>query len=518
MRGNHSFTWGIQMTYCTPYLLNLGLTKSNTSLVWIAGPLSGLIVQPVVGAITDESRSRWGRRRPPMVVGSLVVAACFLVLGFTRELVGFIISDDERAKRPTIVLAVLAIYAVNFAINMVTSCSKSLLVDTLTIDQQQTGAAWASRMSGVGQMLGFGAGAVDMVQLFGTALGDTQFKQLTVISALFMLGSTALTCWAVTERVLISEPSRHEGRFKFLYQIYVTLFSLPPRIRAICWAQFWAWIGWYPFTFYSTIWVGELYFRYDVAPDARQSQDMIGAIGRVGSTSLAIYSFVTFAGVWILPLLVQSPEDGSFTQRPPLAMTGFLTRFNERKPDLLTAWILGHLIFTGAMAMAPLATSFRFATLLVCICGIPSAIAMWAPSAFLGIEVNKLSRGTNHDGAYHRISNESEIELPDLGVRDSLAHPEHGFENELSSTSSTGELSGIYFGILNIYTTLPQFVGTFISTIVFAILEPGTNPDLSEDDKEHADPKGLNAIAVCLFIGAMGTLVAAHMTRKLKTL
>lgn len=85
--------------------------------MWIAGPLSGLIVQPVVGVIADESKSRWGRRRPLMVLGAAVVAVSLLTLGFTREIVGLVISDDEAARRPTIVLAVLSIYAVDFAIN-----------------------------------------------------------------------------------------------------------------------------------------------------------------------------------------------------------------------------------------------------------------------------------------------------------------------------------------------------------------------------------------------------------------
>ena len=86
--------------------------------------------------------------------------------------------------------------------------------------------------------------------------------------------------------------------------------------------------------------------------------------------------------------------------------------------------------------------------------------------------------------------------------------------------STTGELSGIYFGILNIFTTLPQFVATFISTIVFAILEPGKSPELAQHahPDEHADASGPNAIAVCLFIGAMSTFYAAYATRKLKNL
>ncbi|KAJ4272059.1 hypothetical protein NW762_000769 [Fusarium torreyae] len=514
-----TFTWGIEMTYCTPYLLNLGLTKSNTSLVWIAGPLSGLVVQPVVGVIADESKSKWGRRRPLMVVGSIVVAISLLVLGFTREIVGLMVTDEEAAKRPTIVLAVLAIYVVDFAINAVMSCSKSLIVDTLPIDKQQTGAAWSSRMSAIGHMIAYGAGAVDLVQLFGTTLGDTQFKQLTVISTIALLGSTALTCWAVTERVLVtSKPAKHEGRFKVFRQIWSTLLSLPPRIQAICWAQFWAWIGWFPFLFYSTTWVGETYFRYDVPADARKSQDTLGAIGRIGSTALVIYSLITFAGAWILPMFVQSPEDSSFTHRPPQAIAGFLTRFNKVKPDLLTAWMFGHIMFAASMSMAPFATSFRFATVLVCLCGIPWTLAMWAPSAFLGVEVNKLSGSASADGTYRRISDEPDIELSEVSHDDAPLHLEHGPEVDLPSTASTGELSGIYFGILNIYTTLPQFVGTFISTIVFSILEPGKSPELADDAKKQPDPDGPNAIAVCLFIGAMSSLVAAWVTRKLKVM
>lgn len=226
-------------------------------------------------------------------------------------------------------------------------------------------------MSSIGHMIGYAAGALDLVQIFGTTLGDTQFKQLTIIASLAIIGSTALTCWAVTERVLVSsKPTRHQGRFKVFRQIYSTLLHLPPRIQAICWAQFWAWIGWFPFLFYSTTWVGETYFRYDVPAGAAQSDDVLGDIGRIGSTSLVIYSSVTFAGAFILPLLVQSPEDGGFTQRPPRAIARFVGRFSKLKPDLLTVWICGHLMFAASMSLAPFATSFRFATFLMCLCGL----------------------------------------------------------------------------------------------------------------------------------------------------
>ena len=148
----------------------------------------------------------------------------------------------------------------------------------------------------------------------------------------------------------------------------------------------------------------------------------------------------------------------------------------------------------------------------------PWTLAMWAPSAFLGVEVNKMSGETGADGSYRRISDEPDIELSRMNHDDAPLHLDHGSEVDLPSTASTGELSGIYFGILNIYTTLPQFVGTFISTIVFAILEPGKSPELADDAKKQPDPDGANAIAVCLFIGAMSSIVAAYVTRKLKVM
>lgn len=53
-----------------------------------------------------------------MVAGTAIVCVSMLTLGFTRELVTLLFSDDdERIKRPTIFLAVLAIYCVDFAIN-----------------------------------------------------------------------------------------------------------------------------------------------------------------------------------------------------------------------------------------------------------------------------------------------------------------------------------------------------------------------------------------------------------------
>ena len=83
------------LTDFEPHLLRLGLAKSQTSLVWIAPPLSGLIVQPIVGVLSDSSRLRWGRRRPFMLLFSVAVALCLLVLAWAEEVVGVFVRDEE---------------------------------------------------------------------------------------------------------------------------------------------------------------------------------------------------------------------------------------------------------------------------------------------------------------------------------------------------------------------------------------------------------------------------------------
>ena len=172
-------------------------------------------------------------------------------------------------------------------------------------------------------------------------------------------------------------------------KILKTTLHLPARIQGICWIQFWAWIGtwnhkitkiskrtltspgWFPFLFYSTTWVGETYFRYSAPHSAKESSDTLGDIGRVGSLSLVVFSIITFAGSVALPWIVKSPEDEKrgFTPRPPPSIAPLVTTLQKFKPDLLTAWMYGHLIFAGAMSLAPFVRSLRFATILVSICG-----------------------------------------------------------------------------------------------------------------------------------------------------
>jgi len=60
-------------------------------------------------------------------------------------------------------------------------------------------------MGAIGHLIGYGAGALDLGFIFGTLIGDTQFKQLIVIATITLIAAIGVTCWSTTERVLLSD-------------------------------------------------------------------------------------------------------------------------------------------------------------------------------------------------------------------------------------------------------------------------------------------------------------------------
>lgn len=151
--------WCVELAHGSPYLLSLGISKSLLALVWIAGPLSGTLVQPYVGMKSDRCRSRFGRRRVFMVGGAVATAVSLIVLAWAREIVegiALVIFGSDAVetgdasgggvRNTMIVVAVVMIYVLDFAINTVQAATRAFIVDGVPTHQQDTANAWASRM------------------------------------------------------------------------------------------------------------------------------------------------------------------------------------------------------------------------------------------------------------------------------------------------------------------------------------------------------------------------------------
>jgi MFS family permease len=120
----------------SPYLLDLGLSKSLMSLVFVAGPLSGLVMQPIIGVLADRSRSRFGRRRPFMLAGCVVSVFAMMLLSWAREVAEWC----GGGRKLAIGLAVWAIYLIDFvSLSFETLGRRSMLMILVrTVDQRRT--------------------------------------------------------------------------------------------------------------------------------------------------------------------------------------------------------------------------------------------------------------------------------------------------------------------------------------------------------------------------------------------
>ena len=74
------FGWGLQMANMSAIYEYLGASADQIPMLWLAAPLTGLIVQPIIGSMSDRTWGRLGRRRPYFLVGAILssIALCFM--------------------------------------------------------------------------------------------------------------------------------------------------------------------------------------------------------------------------------------------------------------------------------------------------------------------------------------------------------------------------------------------------------------------------------------------------------
>ncbi|KAK9469238.1 hypothetical protein V1512DRAFT_268902 [Lipomyces arxii] len=523
------------------------MSKSLLSFVWVAGPLSGLIMQPVVGVWSDKCVSQFGRRRPFMVVGSLIVGLSLMLMAWTREFVDIFVWSERWAPTVTICFAVLSVFFADFAVNAVQACCRAIIVDTLPKSKQEMANAWAGRMVAGGHLVGYFAGVINLVEYF-PYLGNNQLKVLCAISSFALLVCVGLTSWAVEERVmtLTDEADKSNSLYHILRTLLHTGFHLPRRIRQIFMVQVFAWYGWFTFLFYASTWVGYIYVRYDSA-DLKDSTDIVGDIGRVGSLALTFYSTVTLICSLILPFCISSPNSDKAHYQPSSGP------FSAYRPTLPTAWMVGEIVYAFAMFCTFFVRSVRGATFIVAICGFSWSLTSWAPFSLLAEEIRKLNVSRNTDG-YQSLSTEDDDRVEPADTERSIETPRKSRQivgqdredlagatpitdgldplsaidstvtedlAELSSSSSldqnseeeeSSEQAGIYLGLHNVSITLPQFVSTFISFIVFSLIDPGQSNELTGGDSVS----GVDSIGVTLRIGALTALASAYMANQLR--
>ncbi|OCT45913.1 General alpha-glucoside permease [Cladophialophora carrionii] len=352
--GGLQIVWSVELSNGSPYLLSLGMSKALLAFVWLAGPLTGVLVQPYVGIKSDRCRISWGKRKPFMLAGTLGTIAASMILAYARDIVRVTGRFDADApyvggyKVGTIILATVMMWCLDFSINTVQAAIRAFIVDNAPSHQQESANAWASRMNGLGNVLGYLFGYLNLPRYFHF-FGNTQFKVLVVLASIALSSTVLVSILSIKERnPQLDPPSRDSeegGILAFFRQVFSSMRRLPPQIRKVCEIQFFHWIGWFPFLFYITTWIGQLYVNPHLKPGMSDTdvERLWGEATRIGTLALLIYAVVSFMANIILPFLVvpsykpqDSDSDTDSLPPPPMTPITPTTPIGARTPA--TPW------------------------------------------------------------------------------------------------------------------------------------------------------------------------------------
>jgi maltose/moltooligosaccharide transporter len=151
------YSFGLQQTAINPIFLFLGASEEMLPILNIAGPVTGLLVQPIVGAISDKTwHPKWGRRKPFFLIGAIIGSLSLFVFPFS----------------PTLWFAVGLLWILDVGNNMAMEPYRAFVGDKLPDEQLNLGYLTQSLFVGAGILLANGS-----IILFQDIFGGEEISQ-----------------------------------------------------------------------------------------------------------------------------------------------------------------------------------------------------------------------------------------------------------------------------------------------------------------------------------------------------
>jgi len=283
------FGWGLQMANMSAIYTYLGAAASTIPILWLAAPVTGVLIQPLIGQASDRIWTRLGRRRP-FILGGAILASLALIL---------------MPNSPSVWIAAGLLWVLDGTINASMQPFRALVADNLSEQQISKGFAFQSLFIGLGGTI---ASAMPwmMTNWFGIAVekaGNGHIPYSVRLS--FYIGAFVLLI-AVLWTILFSHEYPPENaefienknkKFDWslgLKDIFSLIFKLPKRMWELGLVQFFTWIGMF------CLWT---FFTPAIAKDifhAKANTKELELAGSWGGFCFAAYNAVCLAFSFVL--------------------------------------------------------------------------------------------------------------------------------------------------------------------------------------------------------------------------
>jgi solute carrier family 45 protein 1/2/4 len=403
----------------------------------------------------------------------------------------------------------------------------------------------------VGNIVGYIFGYIDLPKIF-PFLGYTRFQILCALASISLAVTLVISCLYIKERDprLDGPPSSESlGVVAFFKQVFESIKNLPPQATKVCEVQLAAWVAWFPFLYYATTYIGQIYVNPIFENGNLSEPDIDKAwddATRIGTFALLIYATVSFVANITLPIFVVptykaavSDDPDNYPETEPCLtlerqstsdiQVGLVSELHPHmskdKPGgskswnlmsklqipgftLRRAWLLSHLLFALCMFSTFVISSIQAATAVVGLAGIPWALTLWAPFAFISTEIATI----NEEHRVRRRQSEMapyDENTPSRSTQPDLAENGDDLEQGSFSSSFKGKdeentaQAGIVLGLHNVAISAPQVVSSLICSAIFKAFQ-----------KPRGEPWD-DSVGWVLRFGGCAALVAAWLTSRL---
>jgi maltose/moltooligosaccharide transporter len=273
------FGWGLQMGNMSSIYEYLGAKESELPLLWLAAPLTGLIVQPIIGHMSDRTWGRMGRRRPYFLVGAILASLALLAMPHSSALW----------------MAAGLLWVMDASVNISMEPFRAFVADLLPSEQRTVGFAM--------QSVFIGAGAVIASKLpqwlndyagVSLATGPGQPIPATVhwafsIGALVFILAVLWTVFTTREYPPDDLEALRRRKGEGLGEILTAFREMPSRMKQLALVQFFTWMGLF------CMWI---FFSVAVARNVMGATDTNSDLYKQGiaiaNNCFATYNFVAF--------------------------------------------------------------------------------------------------------------------------------------------------------------------------------------------------------------------------------
>lgn len=290
------FGWGLQLANMSPIYKYLGADEATLPYLWLAGPMTGLLVQPIVGALSDRTWTRLGRRRPFFLIGAIIASIALILM----------------PNSSVLWMAAGLLWVLDASINITMEPFRAFVADNLGEEQRTLGFVMQSFFIGIGQTLAnalpFILTALGVVGVMASGIPYSTLIAFSVGGVVFL---TAVL-WTVfssheypPEDMEAFLAKKKEGNVVggVVKEIFEAVADMPKTMKQLAVVQFFTWFALPCMWQYYALTVGKVAFG---AVDEKVTPGLFQQGNEWAGLMFATYNIVCFLIAFAIPWLANN--------------------------------------------------------------------------------------------------------------------------------------------------------------------------------------------------------------------